>query len=87
MELLLILSALLSAATGAFTGAVGPDATVRQEASVEAAAVAESSIAVVAAALAPKRSQPLRSQPPDRFPAPAAEPAADAALATERLIE
>jgi hypothetical protein len=87
MELLLILSALLSAATGAFSGTPAPDSGVRQETSLEATAIAESRIAVIAVALAPKRSRPLRSQPPERFTAPAAEPSADAALATERLIE
>ena len=87
MELLLILSALLSAATGAFTGTRGPEPGPRHEAAAEAVAVAQSAIAVVAPAAEPERREPLLARPGEPDPAPAAAPALAAPLDTERLIE
>ncbi len=87
MELLLILSALLSAATGAFTGTRGPEAAQRHEAAAEAVAIAQTAAAVVAPVAPPERRRPVASRPAQSFPMPAAAPAAEAPLRTERLIE
>ena len=87
MEWLLILSALLNAATGAFTGTRGPETPARHEASVEAVAVAESVVAAVAPAIA----RPAAASGPDRsgdsHPAVADPPMLREPLETDRLIE
>ena len=88
MEILLILSALLSALNGALTGPRGPEAAIRHEAAVEAVAVAEAAVDAVAAASLPAASAPAeapRVSAPEAVPA---DPPADRPpLATDRLIE
>lgn len=85
MELLLILSALLSAATGAFTGTRAPEAGQRHEAA--AVAVAQAAAAVVAPAATAAPDRPSTVRPARAAPAPADAPAMAPPLATERLIE
>ena len=87
MEWLLILSALLNAATGAFTGSHGPDSAARQEATVEAVAVVEF---MATAAISVAVSRPAGSAPvafSEYFP-PASDLAISAStIETDRLIE
>jgi len=67
MELLLILSAMLSAVTGAFTGARGPEARLPQ---AEAAVGAQVAAAVVEQRAAPATTdRPADAPPPIEFPA------------------
>ena len=87
MEWLLILSALLNAATGAFTGTRGPETPARHEAAVEAIAVAESAVAAVAPAIARPAAPSGPSRSADSHPAVADPPLLRAALVTDRLIE
>jgi len=87
MELLLILSALLNAATGVFASARGPEATPRHEAAAEAVAVARSAAIVVAAAKPAPQTEPVVRAPAPLAPAVPAAPAAAAPLDTERLNE
>jgi hypothetical protein len=61
MELLLILSAMLSAVTGAFTGARGPEARLPQ---AEAAVGAQVAAAVVEQRAAPARTHRPADAPP-----------------------
>jgi hypothetical protein len=86
MEFLLILSALLSAATGALTGTRGPEAAPRHEAVAEAVAVAEAAVAVTAPVAAARAAAPAR---PDIAiqPGRAAPPAMAAPLETDLLLE
>ena len=85
MELLLILSAMLSAVTGAFTGVRGEEARVHQP---QAAVAAEAASAVVRvkSPLAPA-VRPLLAAAPELVPPPAFAPVAAAALDAVRLIE
>ena len=87
MGFLLILSALLSAATGAFGGTRAPEAAARQEAAAEAVAIAEAAAAVAAPAEANGSSQPTLARQAAVEAAPAAGPAESAPLDTDRLIE
>ena len=87
MEFLLILSALLSAATGAFTGTRGPEAGLRHEAAAEAVAVAEAATVAIATARSPEPGRPAAGRARLPCPLPAAVPVLGAPLATERLIE
>lgn len=87
MEWLLILSALLNAATGAFTGTRGPEAPARHEAAVEAIAVAESVVAVVVPTLARPAAAPNPARTAVSYPAVADSPILPAPLETDRLIE
>jgi len=86
MNFLLVLSAVLSAVTGAFAGARAPDARLHQEASAQVVSVARASasVAVPAAriAAAPAQAVPVRI---DALPVLA--PAASAPLYADRLIE
>ena len=67
MELLLILSAMLSAVTGAFTGARGPEARLPQ---AEAAVGAQVAAAVVEQRAAPATThRPADAPPSIEFPA------------------
>ena len=87
MEWLLILSALLNAATGAFTGTHGPDSAARQEAAVEAVAVVESmaAVAISVSVTAPVGSVPFAFG--EFFP-PATDLVFSAStVETDRLIE
>ena len=88
MEWLLILSALLNAATGAFTGTRGADAAAPHEAAVEAVAVAETVTSGVVSLL--RAIRPSASAP--GVPLTPFAPAVDLVLAaapidTDRLIE
>jgi len=87
MEWLLILSALLNAATGAFTGTRGPEATASHEVAVEAVAAAESLTAVVAPAAAHEVAAPDPGRARTWYWAVAEAPAEPAPLETDRLIE
>jgi hypothetical protein len=87
MELLLILSALLSAATGAFTGTRGPEVAPRHEAAVEAVAVTESvAVQAVSKQVGQARVPSGAPAPPARWVADEA-PALQVPLETDRLIE
>ena len=86
MELLLILSAMLSALTGAFTGAREPEARLQQ---AEAAIAAEAAVAV-AQAQAPLRREALPVAPLPRIaavPLPDVAVVLPAPLEAVRLIE
>ena len=86
MGFLLIVSALLSAVTGAFAGVRGLDAVPRHAAAAEAVAAAES-VAAVVAPRAPDARPPAAAPRPAIEAAPAASPAEAAPLDTDRLIE
>ena len=86
MEWLLILSALLNAATGAFTGTRGPEAP-RHESAVEAVVAAEAVAAAVAPISLSEVPAPSTNESAAVFPAVAAAPALPVPLETERLIE
>lgn len=86
MEWLLILSALLNAATGAFTGTRGPEAP-RHEAAVEAIVAAETVVAAVVPAVGSIASAPSEGRAADEFPIAADAPLLPAPLDTDSLIE
>lgn len=86
MEWLLILSALLNAATGAFTGTRGPEAP-RHESAVEAVVAAEAVAAAVVPISLSAAPAPRTNEAVAVFPAVAAAPVLPTPLETERLIE
>jgi hypothetical protein len=86
MQFLLLLSALLSAVTGAFAGPRAADAPVNQvEAQQEAALVAPLLAENAAAARAPV--QPIRRSASPRLPALIEAPAPSAPLTSVRWLE
>ena len=86
MELLLILSAMLSAVTGAFTGVRGPEAQVHRTEAAVGAQLAASAVQQEAREASPPR--PAASLPPTEVrPLPAFAIVAAAPLSTDRLIE
>ena len=86
MEWLLILSALLNAATGAFTGTQGPEAP-RHEAAVEAVAAAETVAVAILPVAGRTASAPSQWQNANEFPIVADAPLLPAPLETDSLIE
>ena len=87
MELLLILSALLSAATGAFTDTRGVDAAPSHEASAETVAAPASVAIKIVLAVMPVAPAPT-AQAALLTMAPAAQgPASLVPVETDRLIE
>jgi len=83
MSFLLVLSAVLSAVTGAFNGARVPETASHQQAQV--ASAAEAVEQVVALVVRPDEAAPY-SPSPQAAPAPQAPPAATP-IETDRLIE
>jgi hypothetical protein len=87
MEFLLVLSALLSAVTGAFTGARPPEARLHHAAATQSVAVAEPSATVaVPAARVAIAAPPIRARSVADVPSVPAPPAS-APLYADRLIE
>jgi hypothetical protein len=87
MELLLILSALLNAATGAFTGTRAPDAVPSHEAAAEAVAIAEAATVLIASSQAKSTAVPENAPPVVNHWVAAEAPAVQAPLETDSLIE
>ena len=87
MEWLLILSALLNAATGGFVGSRAADSSPRHEAAVEAAASAQSVAIAVVAVVRPLVSASWNRAPANEFPQAAQVVAFRLPLETDRLIE
>ena len=88
MELLLILSALLSTLSGALTSPFGLEAGSRHETALEAVAVAEAAVEAATSRVAPPALRPLDPQRTDHaYPSPAASPVAATPIETDRLIE
>ena len=86
MNFLLVLSAVLSAVTGAFAGARAPDARLHQEASAQVVSVARAS-ATVAVPAARIEAAPARLAPVRIALRPVFALAASAPLYADRLIE
>ena len=87
MEFLLVLSALLSAVTGVFTGARPDEARLHHAAPTQSVAAAAQSATVAVPATSPIAARPdfsLRSAPDARRAAP---PLASVPLYADRLIE
>ena len=88
MELLLILSALLSAVTGALTSPFGPEARSPHQTSVEAISIADAAVDAVVIMKAPAALRPFDTQqaaPPP--PQPTTSPVASTPIQTDRLLE
>jgi hypothetical protein len=87
MEFLLIVSALLSAVTGALTGTRGVEAAPPHEAAAEAVVVTRAAaVAVAPIAQTETPAAPLTERE-QSLPIPASAPPASAPLETDRLIE
>ena len=86
MELLLILSAMLSAVTGAFSGARGPEAGIHRAEAAVAARIVVSAVEEKAQADEPARP-PAQLLSTEVEPMPAFALAAAAPLYADRLIE
>ena len=82
----MILSALLSAVTGAFAGGRPADARVHQPAAAQSVAVAMPAAKVVVPAIRPVQAIPAVPAQPVAAPAPVA-PLPAAPIATDRLRE
>ena len=87
MEWLLILSALLNAATGPFMGTHGPDSAARQEATVEAVAVVESMAAVAISVSETAPVSAVRFAFSEFFPPTTDLTVSASTVETDRLIE
>ena len=85
MEWLLILSAMLSAVTGAFTGARADEPQVHQAGCAVAAEAAVAAVEAIVPAAAPPPSASVR--PPAILPLPTFAFAAQLPLDTVRLLE
>ena len=83
----MILSALLSAVTGAFAGPRPADARVHQPAAAQSVAMAAPSATVAVPAARPVPAIPQPSRAAASPPAPEAAPLASAPVETDRLIE
>ena len=86
MEFLMILSALLSAVTGAFAGTRPAEARLHQPAAAQSVAMAAPSAEVAAPVIRPAQAIPARGAPPAAMPAPVA-PVSAAPIETDRLRE
>jgi hypothetical protein len=86
MEFLMILSALLSAVTGAFAGTRPADARVHQPAATQSVAVAAPSATVAVPAIRPVPAIPAQSARIAPAPLPSA-PLPSAPIETDRLLE
>jgi hypothetical protein len=86
MEFLMILSALLSAVTGAFAGGRPAEARVHQPAAAQSVAMAMPAVEVAAPAARPVQAIPERPARLIALPAPAA-PLPAAPIETDRLRE
>ena len=82
----MILSALLSAVTGAFAGNRPADARLHQPAATQSVAVAAPAATVAVPALRPVQAIPEPAAPVAPAPAPAA-PLPSAPIGTDRLLE
>jgi hypothetical protein len=87
MEFLLVLSALLSAVTGAFTGARPHEARLHHAAAAQSVAVAEPSAKVAVPAARAAVAAPLLPARTIAETRPAAPPPAAVPLYADRLIE
>jgi hypothetical protein len=86
MEFLMILSALLSAVTGAFAGPRPEEARLHQPAPAQSVAVAAPSVRIAIPAVRPVQAIP--AQPARAVAAPVtAAPPSSAPIRTDRLIE
>jgi hypothetical protein len=86
MEFLMILSALLSAVTGAFAGTRPAEARLHQAAATQSVAVAPSAAAVAVPAIRPAQAIPEQAVRIAPLPAPAAA-LPSAPVETDRLLE
>jgi hypothetical protein len=86
MEFLMILSALLSAVTGAFAGNRPADARVHQSAATQSVAMAQPSVTVAVPAARPVQAIPVQKEQIAPAPVPSA-PLPSAPIETDRLIE
>jgi hypothetical protein len=88
MEFLLILSAMLSAVTGAFTGTRAPDARPHHQAAAAGVAEVAQQVAVAPAPALPSEARPVpRSRGSAALSASAVAPPAAFPLYADRLIE
>jgi hypothetical protein len=87
MEFLLVLSALLSAVTGAFTGAGPHEARLHHAASAQSVAVAEPSAQVAVPAARIAVAEPATSEGTIADARPVTPPPAAVPLYADRLIE
>ena len=82
----MILSALLSAVTGAFAGGRPADARLHQPAATQSVAAPAPTVMVAVPAVRPVQAIPEQAAAPAPAPLPAA-PVADAPVETDRLLE
>ena len=82
----MILSALLSAVTGAFAGTRPAEARLHQPATTQSVAAAVPSVTVAVPAVRPLQTIPAPRAPVETMPAPAA-PLPSAPIETDRLLE
>ena len=83
----MILSALLSAVTGAFAGTRPAEARLHQAAAAQSVAMAAPSAEVAAPAIRPAQVMPARPARPAVLPTPVAAPLSAAPIETDRLRE
>ena len=82
----MILSALLSAVTGAFAGPRPPEARLHQQAAAHSVAVAPAAAKIVVPAVRPAQAIPVRPARVAVSPAPSA-PLSAVPIETDRLLE
>lgn len=87
MEFLLILSAVLSAVTGAFSGVRAPEARLHHETAAQSVAVAEPSVMVAVPAARIETVLPVVARTAAVDALPVFAPAASIPLYADRLIE